>query len=74
MTHRTPTGHAPEDTWIKSSHSDENGNACIEIAHRPHAGEVAIRDSKDTAGPVLRVPAGQFAAFIDHVRGGQRRG
>jgi hypothetical protein len=37
--------------WRKSTYSSSNGGACIEVAAADRA--VAVRDSKDTGGPVL---------------------
>ncbi|NJQ08020.1 DUF397 domain-containing protein [Streptomyces lonarensis] len=57
--------------WVKSSYSG-TGSACVEWA--PHAasttGMVPVRDSKNTTGPTLAVPAGAFAAFVDGVKSG----
>jgi hypothetical protein len=46
--------------WRKSSHSGDE-TACVEMAVVP--GAVAIRDSKDPAGPVLLFPPAAWAAF-----------
>ncbi|WP_369020419.1 DUF397 domain-containing protein [Streptomyces californicus] len=57
--------------WFTSSYSD-NGGQCVEIATNlatPH-GIVPVRDSKDTAGPVLTVPAAAFSTFVAGVRDG----
>ncbi|MFH8881380.1 DUF397 domain-containing protein [Streptomyces californicus] len=57
--------------WFTSSYS-ENGGACVEVATNlaaPH-GIVPVRDSKDTAGPVLTVPAAAFSTFVAGVRTG----
>ncbi|WP_328468039.1 DUF397 domain-containing protein [Streptomyces sp. NBC_00448] len=62
---------APEQAWFKSTHSSENGTACIEVADLAPTGQVAVRDSKDKAGPALLFPAESFAAFVDAVRGGR---
>ena len=50
--------------WRKSSRSDD-GN-CVEVAltHEP----VLVRDSKNTAGPVLRFAPEQWHAFMEGVR------
>ncbi|MGW0879304.1 DUF397 domain-containing protein [Streptomyces sp. NPDC002671] len=56
---------APEDAWFKSSYSDGTGTNCIEAARlTPH---IAIRDSKNPAGPALLIPAQAWAAFLAHV-------
>ncbi|MDP9951399.1 MULTISPECIES: DUF397 domain-containing protein [Streptomyces] len=57
--------------WSTSSYS-ENGGQCVEVATNlatPH-GIVPVRDSKDTAGPVLTVPAAAFSTFVAGVRDG----
>ncbi|MEV4478828.1 DUF397 domain-containing protein [Micromonospora coxensis] len=58
----TPTMSAALATaaWRKSSHSGDEG-ACVELATVPEA--VAVRDSKDPAGPVLLFPPAAWAAF-----------
>jgi Domain of unknown function (DUF397) len=61
---------APEGAWFKSSHSQESGNACVEVADLTSAGRVAIRDSKDKSGPALVIPTAAFAAFVTAVREG----
>jgi hypothetical protein len=52
--------------WRKSTHSMGAGN-CVELAHLP-SGEVAVRDSKNQAGPVIVLSSGQWEAFADDVR------
>ncbi|EXU62896.1 toxin [Streptomyces sp. PRh5] len=68
MTHRIASDTAPEGAWFKSSYSEANGTACVEIAHLPHTAQVGIRDSKDKSGPALVVPAGAWAEFVAAVR------
>ncbi len=53
--------------WFKSSYSAANG-ACVEVAFA--GATVAVRDSKDPGGPVLRFDTGAFADFIGSVRDG----
>ncbi|SBT53079.1 DUF397 domain-containing protein [Micromonospora auratinigra] len=50
----------PATGWRKSSHSGDEG-ACVEMALLPAA--VAVRDSKDPAGPVLVFSPTAWAAF-----------
>ncbi|MFJ6769492.1 DUF397 domain-containing protein [Kitasatospora sp. NPDC091257] len=49
-------------TWFKSSHSNTEGGACVEIAVTP--GTVRIRDSKDKTGPQLTFTAEAWVDFI----------
>lgn len=54
--------------WFKSSRSAGNG-ACVEVAFVA-SGAVAMRDSKDPRGPVLRFPATSWQRFVADVRAG----
>jgi hypothetical protein len=55
--------------WIKSSLSFSNSN-CVEVANLPE-GEIGVRDSKDSEGPVLRFTSGEWDAFLGGVRNGE---
>ena len=55
--------------WIKSSLSYANGN-CVEVANLP-GGAVGVRNSKDSAGPVLRFTPREWHAFLGGVRNGE---
>ncbi|MGH3720303.1 MAG: DUF397 domain-containing protein [Pseudonocardiaceae bacterium] len=55
--------------WRKSSrsiHGDGGQTDCVEVAELRD--RVAMRDSKDPAGPVLAFPRTQWRAFLGHVR------
>jgi hypothetical protein len=54
---------------VKSSYSGNNGN-CVEAAVLPGGGR-AFRDSKDPAGPIVRLSDLGFAAFIADVGAGE---
>lgn len=53
--------------WIKSSRSGGNGGACVEVA-RNLPGVVAVRDSKDPAGPALAVAPDAWSHFTNALR------
>ena len=55
--------------WIKSSLSYANGN-CVEVASLPE-GEIGVRNSRDSTGPVLRFTSDEWHAFIGGVRNGE---
>ncbi|MYQ78984.1 MULTISPECIES: DUF397 domain-containing protein [unclassified Streptomyces] len=48
--------------WFKSSYSNTEGGQCIEVANG--AGAVHVRDSKDVAGPVLRVSPNAWTGLV----------
>jgi hypothetical protein len=58
----------PDSAWRKAQLSVGNG-ACVEVA--PAAGMVAVRDSKDPSGPVLRYTSAEFHAFLDGAKNGE---
>ncbi|MDG4793941.1 DUF397 domain-containing protein [Micromonospora sp. WMMD1082] len=49
--------------WRKSSRSNSNGGACVEVADNL-PGVVAVRDSKDPTGPVLAFTPASWRAFV----------
>ena len=65
------TDELADVAWIKSSRSVVNGN-CVEVAFLGE-GRVALRDSKDPQGPVLRFTPGEWTAFVDGVVDGELR-
>ena len=64
-----PGRSGPDSHWIKSSLSFSNGN-CVEVATLSD-GEIGVRDSKDSEGPVLRFTSGEWHAFLGGVRNGE---
>jgi len=53
--------------WRKSSRSNGGvDGACVEVAELPD--QVAVRDSKHPAGPVLAVPSHNWRAFVINLR------
>ena len=53
--------------WIKASRS-ANNNDCVEL--RRSGDVVQVRDSKDTAGPVLSFSRSGLAAWLDGAKRG----
>lgn len=67
-------GDSPErlgsgPSWVKSSLSFANGN-CVEVADL-RGGEIGVRNSRDSGGPVLRFTPDEWHAFIGGVRKGE---
>ncbi len=54
--------------WIKSSLSYANGN-CVEVTSLP-GGAVGVRNSRNSAGPVLTFTSAEWHAFLGGVRHG----
>lgn len=52
--------------WRKSVRSSPNGENCVEVANLP--GTVAVRDSKDSLGPMLTFSRSTFRAFVADVK------
>lgn len=66
-------GNTPERpdsglNWVKSSLSFANGD-CVEVASLPD-GEIGVRNSRDSEGPVLRFTSNEWHAFL----GGAQKG
>ncbi|WP_419666183.1 DUF397 domain-containing protein [Streptomyces sp. 2-1] len=49
--------------WRKSSYSGDQGGSCVEIAEAPTT--IAIRDSKNPAGPTLTLDPAAFTTFLN---------
>jgi hypothetical protein len=50
--------------WRKSTYSGDQGGQCLEVAETPEAA-VAIRDSKNPAGPMLTLDPAAFTTFVN---------
>ncbi|MFI7410088.1 DUF397 domain-containing protein [Streptomyces sp. NPDC049627] len=48
--------------WRKSSYSGDQGGDCVEIGETITA--VAVRDSKNPAGPILTLRPAAFSTFV----------
>ncbi|WP_237323707.1 DUF397 domain-containing protein [Streptomyces sp. MOE7] len=60
-------------TWRKSSYSNGEGAACVEIADG-FPGGIPVRDSKDPHGPALVFPTSRWSSFIAAVKNGELGG
>ena len=56
-------------TWRKSSRSNPNGGACVEVATAVDVS--AVRDSKDPEGGFLAFGHGAFGAFLTGIKSGR---
>ncbi len=54
--------------WRKSSYSSGNGQ-CVDVAQMPEA--IAVRDSKDPAGPKLIFTLADWRLFVSAVAEGR---
>ncbi|MFB9516192.1 DUF397 domain-containing protein [Streptomyces purpureus] len=52
-------------TWRKSSYSNDEGGACLEVADNLPL--VPVRDSKNPAGPALIFESAAWGAFVTAV-------
>jgi hypothetical protein len=67
---RPPQRPGPPDGWSRSSHSYANGN-CVEVRSLP-GGRIAVRDSTQPGGAVLRFSADGWGSFLDVIRSRDR--
>ncbi len=56
-------------SWHKSSYSNGNGGACVEVAE--FGTTRAVRDSKNPTGPALQCTAAAWSAFTTGIRTGE---
>lgn len=56
-------------TWHKSSYSNGDGGACVEVADVDATR--AVRDSKNPTGPTLQFTVAEWSAFTAGVRSGE---
>ncbi|HEV7907652.1 MAG TPA: DUF397 domain-containing protein [Pseudonocardiaceae bacterium] len=55
--------------WCKSSRSGNSGGECVELALG--ASVAGVRDSKNSAGPVLTFGHTELAAFLSATKAGR---
>ncbi|MDB1088726.1 DUF397 domain-containing protein [Streptomyces sp. ACA25] len=56
-------------TWRKSSYSNSDGGACIEVSD-DFLAVVPVRDSKIADCSVLVFPAGKWSSFVEGLKAG----
>ncbi|MBH1935770.1 DUF397 domain-containing protein [Streptomyces sp. AV19] len=55
--------------WVKSSHSGNGGDTCVEFSRTLAASDVIpVRDSKNPEGPALTFEVGAWSLFIANVK------
>jgi hypothetical protein len=59
----------PAVRWRKSTYSGGNGGACVELALG--ASVAGVRDSKNSAGPVLTFGRTELATFLRATKAGR---
>lgn len=64
-----PAAELGDIRWLKSWHSNPNG-ACVELAALP-SGEIAMRNSRFPAGPVLLYTQAEIIAFLAGAKEGE---
>lgn len=57
-------------TWRKSSFSGNQGGNCVEVADLPDGG-IAVRHSKNPAGPIIEYTASEWDAFLQGAKAGE---
>ncbi|GAA2512200.1 DUF397 domain-containing protein [Pilimelia columellifera] len=55
--------------WFKSTRSGPNCDNCVEVAFVD--GAIAVRDSKNTAGPALLFTPDEWDAFVGGAKDGE---
>ncbi|MEV8340845.1 DUF397 domain-containing protein [Streptomyces niveus] len=58
--------------WRKSSYSNSDGGACVEVSD-DFAAVVPVRDSKNPHGPAIAFGASGWVSFVSAVKSGELR-
>jgi len=69
VTNGIPATQLPMARWRKSRASNPSG-CCVEVAELPN-GAIAVRNSRDPAGPALVYTRAEVAAFLAGVKNGE---
>ncbi|RLV08469.1 DUF397 domain-containing protein [Streptomyces griseocarneus] len=55
--------------WVKSSHSGNGGDTCVEFSRTLAASDVVpVRDSKAIGGPMLKFMPSAWSSFVTSVK------
>jgi hypothetical protein len=63
-----PKAQLPHATWRKASRSKQSGE-CVEVADLTPT--IAVRDSKNPDGGIIRIDRAVFAALAGRIRQGE---
>lgn len=58
--------------WHKSSRTNGQGGACVEVGYRP--GQTAVRDTKNRGHGLLEFPNSAWSAFLTNIKSGHLDG
>lgn len=58
--------------WHKSSRTNGQGGACVEVGYRP--GQTAVRDTKNRSYAMLEFSNNAWAAFVSNIKSGRING
>ncbi|MCP9987144.1 DUF397 domain-containing protein [Streptomyces sudanensis] len=68
----TPRPDLNGTIWRKSTHSNQEGGNCVEVADGFRT-VVPVRDSKTPHGPALRFTTAAWTTFTDGLKSGHHR-
>lgn len=57
--------------WRKSSRSNGQNGACVEVGFADGGALTGVRDTKDRTYGTLAIPANAWSAFLDRIKSGE---
>jgi hypothetical protein len=60
--------HMNSSRWRTSSYSGGNGGECVQVAAKPSAARILVRDSKDPDGPALAITAAEWRRLTNRIK------